>query len=48
MPCSVEMEAEKILLHEEVAHLANENKELMKWADLLNKDLLSKCPTSRL
>jgi hypothetical protein len=39
MPCSVEMEAEKILLHEEVARLGNENKELMKRADLLNKDL---------
>jgi hypothetical protein len=39
MPCSVEMEAEKILLHEEVAHLSNENKELVKRADLLNKEL---------
>jgi hypothetical protein len=42
------MEAEKILLHEEVARMANENKELMKRADLLNKDLQSKCLTSRL
>jgi hypothetical protein len=33
------MEAEKILLHEEVARLSNENKELVKWADLLNKEL---------
>jgi hypothetical protein len=48
MPYSVEMEAEKILLHEEVARLANENKELMKWADLLDKDLQSKCLASRL
>jgi hypothetical protein len=46
MPCSAEMEAEKILLHEEMARLANENKELMKWADLLDKDLQSKCLTS--
>jgi hypothetical protein len=46
MPCSAEMEAEKILLHEEVARLANENKELMKRVDLLNKDLQSKCLTS--
>jgi hypothetical protein len=38
MPCSVEMEAEKILLHE-VARLANENKELAKQEDLLDKDL---------
>jgi hypothetical protein len=48
MPCSAEMEAEKILLHEEVAHLSNENKELVKWADLLDKELQSKCPTNRL
>jgi hypothetical protein len=48
MPCSVKMEAEKILLHEEVARLANENKELVKWADLLDKELYSKCMTSRL
>jgi hypothetical protein len=48
MPCSVEMEVEKILQHEEVARMANENKELMKWADLLDKDLQSKCLTSRL
>jgi hypothetical protein len=48
MPCSAEMEVEKILLHEKVACLANENKELMKWADLLNKDLQSKCLTRRL
>jgi hypothetical protein len=39
MPCSAEMEAEKILLHKEVARLANENKELMKWVDLLDKYL---------
>jgi hypothetical protein len=39
MPCSAKMEAEKILLHEEVARLANENKELMKRAELLDKDL---------
>jgi hypothetical protein len=45
MPCSAEMEAEKILLHKEVARLANENKKLMKRADLLDKDLQSKCPT---
>jgi uncharacterized protein YoxC len=48
MPCSAEIEPEKILLHEEVAHLTNENKELMKRADLLDKDLQSKCPTSQL
>jgi hypothetical protein len=46
MPYSVEMEAEKILLHKEVARLANENKELMKCVDLLNKVLQSKCLTS--
>jgi hypothetical protein len=39
MPCSAEMEAEKILLHEEVARLADENKELMKQVELLDKDL---------
>jgi hypothetical protein len=33
------MEAEKILLHEEVARLSNENKELVKRADLLDKEL---------
>jgi uncharacterized protein YoxC len=48
MHCSPEIEAEKILLHKEVAHLTNENKELMKRVDLLDKDLQSKCPTSRL
>jgi hypothetical protein len=48
MPCSAEMEAEKILLHEEVARLMNENKELMKRADLLDKDLQIKCLISRL
>jgi hypothetical protein len=41
------MEAEKILLHEEVARFSNENKELLKRADLLNKELQSKCPTNR-
>jgi hypothetical protein len=39
MPCSAKMEVEKILLHKEVARLANENKELMKQAELLDKDL---------
>jgi hypothetical protein len=39
MPCSVEMEAEKNLLHVEVVHLSNENKELVKWVDLLGKEL---------
>jgi hypothetical protein len=39
MPYSVEMEAEKNLLHEEVVHLSNENKELVKRADLLDKEL---------
>jgi hypothetical protein len=48
MPCSIEMKTEKILLHEEVAHLTNENKELVKRADLLDKELQSKCPASRL
>jgi hypothetical protein len=48
MPCSAEMEVEKIPLHEEMTHLANENKELMKRVDLLDKDLQSKCLTSQL
>jgi hypothetical protein len=39
MPCWAEMEAEKTLPHEEVARLSNENKELVKWADLLDKEL---------
>jgi D-ribose pyranose/furanose isomerase RbsD len=47
MPCSAEMEVEKILLNEEVAHLSNENKELVKQVDLLDKELQSKCPTNR-
>jgi hypothetical protein len=34
-----EMEGEKILLHEEVAHLSNQNKELVKRVDLLDKEL---------
>jgi hypothetical protein len=33
------MEAEKNMLHEEVVRLSNENKELVKWADLLGKEL---------
>lgn len=41
MPYSAEMEAEKILLHEEVARLSNEKKELVKRADLLDKKLQS-------
>jgi hypothetical protein len=40
------MEAEKILLRKEVACLSNENKELVKRADLLDKELQSKCPTN--
>jgi hypothetical protein len=39
MPCSVEMEAEKNLLREEVARLSNENKELVKLTYLLDKEL---------
>jgi hypothetical protein len=47
MPCSTEIEVEKILLHEEVARLSNENKELVKRVDLLYKELQSKCLTNR-
>jgi hypothetical protein len=43
MPYSVEIEAEKIMLHKEVANLSNENKELVKWTNLLDKELQSKC-----
>jgi hypothetical protein len=43
MSCSVEIEVEKILLHKEVARLSNENKELVKRANLLDKELQSKC-----
>jgi hypothetical protein len=39
MPYSVEMEAEKNLLREEVARLSNENKELVKLTYLLDKEL---------
>jgi hypothetical protein len=39
MPCSAEMEAEKNLLHKEVARLSNENKELVKLTYLLDKEL---------